>query len=275
MQNEPLPYTGTWPDEIRSVDDWACAGPFHYVSIEDNENYFSHKVNESADIIKALAYFADIAARKHSNEPERKRRQVAIKWVNHLIGDLHQPLHVGRACDRGGNSIRVTYFNRARKLHQVWDEDLIDYSHLSFSEYAEMINHPAPDRIKAWQGTSLVQWAIESQNLRNKVYTCMKKDGCTCPGGEKCNANIPVQTYKMCKNENAENIQLYFRYQYQSSKIVRKRLIQAGVRLGHVLNEILENRNPFKDLQQKLQKENPAWSSEIDTCVQSAIKSVE
>ena len=79
----------------------------------------------------------------------------------------------------------------------------------------------------------------------------------------------------MCKNENAENIQLYFRYQYQSSKIVRKRLIQAGVRLGHVLNEILENRNPFKDLQQKLQKENPAWSSEIDTCVQSAIKSVE
>ena len=52
-------------------------------------------------------------------------RLVALKYVVHLVGDIHQPLHVGLASDKGGNLFQVRAFGRGTNLHAIWDGELI------------------------------------------------------------------------------------------------------------------------------------------------------
>jgi hypothetical protein len=76
-------------------------------------------------------------------------RTDALKFLVHLIGDLHQPFHVSTNTnpqDRGGNLVRVTFMSgRLTNLHTVWDDDLISYtlkqSHLSISQYATQLGN--------------------------------------------------------------------------------------------------------------------------------------
>jgi hypothetical protein len=53
-------------------------------------------------------------------------KQLALRFVVHLVGDLHQPLHVGKCCDKGGNDVKVTWFGKPTNLHAVWDSALVD-----------------------------------------------------------------------------------------------------------------------------------------------------
>lgn len=57
---------------------------------------------------------ADAAARLH-----------ALKYLVHLVGDVHQPLHAGLAEDRGGNRYQVQGFGRGSNLHALWDSGLL------------------------------------------------------------------------------------------------------------------------------------------------------
>ncbi len=44
-----------------------------------------------------------------------------MKFVVHFVADVHQPLHVGYAHDRGGNDVAVDFFRQPTNLHRVWD----------------------------------------------------------------------------------------------------------------------------------------------------------
>ena len=57
----------------------------------------------------------------------REDQAFHLKLLVHLIGDLHQPLHVGIAEDRGGNDIKVTWHYKKSNLHRVWDSEMIEY----------------------------------------------------------------------------------------------------------------------------------------------------
>ena len=57
----------------------------------------------------------------------------------HLVGDIHQPLHVGRAEDRGGNDIRVNFFDKKSNLHSVWDSDMINNYRISYTEFSNYL----------------------------------------------------------------------------------------------------------------------------------------
>ena len=61
-------------------------------------------------------------------------KQLALRFIVHLVGDLHQPLHVGKCCDRGGNDVKVNWFGKPTNLHAVWDSQLVDEEQLSFTE---------------------------------------------------------------------------------------------------------------------------------------------
>ena len=59
----------------------------------------------------------------------------------HLMGDLHQPMHLGHADDRGGNKHNVIFFNRNSNLHSVWDNALVESAHKwSYSEWQREID---------------------------------------------------------------------------------------------------------------------------------------
>ena len=69
----------------------------------------------------------------------------------HITEDVHQPMHVAHAADKGGNDINVNWFDKPTNLHAVWDSDLIDFQQLSYTEYAAAINFTTPVQRAQWQ----------------------------------------------------------------------------------------------------------------------------
>lgn len=89
----------------------------------------------------------------------------------HLVGDLHQPLHVGTGNDRGGNDVKVTYFNQNTNLHTVWDTKIIDGKNLSFTELSQHLNRRATKKlVSQYQSEGIDKWLIEAVELRPIIY---------------------------------------------------------------------------------------------------------
>ena len=108
------------------------------------------------------------------------------------------------ADDRGGNGVEVMWFTEKTNLHSVWDSHLIEDEKLSFSEFAAFIDHPTLEEIRLWQSATYTDWIKESQGERDKVYRI--GDG-----------------------------RLSYPYAFQSKPLVKRRLVQAGVRLAGLL----------------------------------------
>ncbi len=202
---EQLTYVTNWADEIRSESEWSKADPWHWVTIPDGQTYDSSPKNAGGDVLEAIARFEKVLADRTAPKLERTR---ALKWLSHLLGDLHQPLHVGRGDDHGGNDVVVLWFNEPTNLHSVWDSKLIDESRLSFSELAELADTPTPEQVRDWQTGGPIDWARESQQLRGACYEL---------GDRK----------------------LSYRYVHDHWPTVQRRLAQAGVRLAFELNRLL------------------------------------
>jgi hypothetical protein len=202
---EQLTFVATWPDDIRSEAAWAKAEAWHYVTIPDGQTYETSKKSPDGDVIEAIARFEKTLANRTAPHLERVQ---ALKWLTHQVGDLHQPLHVGRGDDRGGNETVVLWFNQPSNLHAVWDEKMIDTSSLSFSELVELVDHATPAQVREWQSSAVLDWARESQELRNACYEI----------GDR---------------------RLSYLYVHDHWPTVQRRLLQAGVRLAGMLNRLL------------------------------------
>jgi hypothetical protein len=202
---EQLAYVATWADEMRSEPDWARADAWHWVTIQDGQTYDSAPKNPGGDVLEAITRFEKVLADRTA--PKRERMQ-ALKWLSHLVGDVHQPLHVGRGDDHGGNDVVVLWFNEPTNLHAVWDSKIIDGNQLAFSELADLLDHSTPEQVREWQASGPRDWARESQELRAACYEM---------GDRK----------------------LSFRYVHDHWPTVQRRLLQAGVRLAGKLNRIL------------------------------------
>ena len=127
----------------------------------------------------------------------------------HLVGDLHQPLHIGRAEDKGGNDIQVRWFNDGTNLHSVWDTKMIESFNMSYIELANNAKDLSKNQIKAIQEGSVTDWMYETRNLTVKAYNSVKV-------GQK----------------------LRYRYSYLYFPIVREQLQKGGLRLAKILNDI-------------------------------------
>jgi len=206
LGHQTLAQVATWPDEIRSDPKWKHSAPWHYVTIEDGQTYATSTKNPAGDAVAALRRF--IAVLK---DPKAAKgdRVIALKWVVHLVGDLHQPLHVGRGKDKGGNTIGVEWFGEKTNLHAVWDTGLIRSTRLSFSELAEFLDDASPQQVAQWQSATIDDWVEESLGYRARVYTP--------PGPSTADS---------------------YRYAYKNLPLVELRLKQAGVRLAGLLDKI-------------------------------------
>lgn len=212
-QGYSLAQLSTWPDEIRSGPNWKHAAPWHYVSIEDDETWATVKRNPKGDILEALSRFEKVLADQNAT-PIKKWQ--ALAFYTHFVGDIHMPLHVGHAHDKGGNSVKVRWFGQPTNLHAVWDSKLIDQQQLSYTEYTQFLSHMTAEEVKQWGKATYNDWANESKALRAKAYEFGK--------------------------QRDDEPNLYFDYVYHNRPIVERRLQQAGVRLAAKLNQIFANK---------------------------------
>lgn len=195
-----------WMDDIRSDDNYDF-DTWHYVTIPDGETYDAEIQDEGGDVIWALeTLIAELKEGKGNLTEEEESEK--LKLVLHMIGDIHQPLHVGTGEDRGGNDVRLQWFGDDSNLHRVWDSEMIESFQLSYSELAEELDTATPDQIEDWQDDSVRDWAYESMEYRDDVY------------------DLP------------DNMRLSYEYRYYKKGIIYKRLLQAGIRMAGVLNEI-------------------------------------
>jgi hypothetical protein len=209
---ESLAEASTWPDEMRSNPDpfWQkTANPWHYVTVGGFEY---DRAPPEGDALGALQFF-----RNQLRDPRTsiEHRQLALRFIVHIIGDLHQPLHNGRPGDRGGNDVKVKWFGRDTNLHAVWDSALIEETDYSFSELAERLNrHTRSEDVIAWWTANPRDWIRESVQHRERIYPAAGKTD------------------------------LSYEYVYQHTPTVELRLKQAGVRLAAYLNELFAEPMP-------------------------------
>jgi hypothetical protein len=204
LKGESLAMTATWMDDVRSDSTYDYMVDWHWVTIPFGNTYDKTTKNPNGDIIATLERIITELKSKKLTEEEQVNR---IRILAHLIGDIHQPLHVGGMDDRGGNNVKVTWFRNESNLHRVWDSEMIDDTRLSYTELAQSLDKPTQAQILSWQKASVRDWANESQALKDNVYAI-------------------------------GNGKLGYEYSYKNFHIVRARLLQAGVRLAGILNEI-------------------------------------
>ncbi|WP_026462774.1 S1/P1 nuclease [Adhaeribacter aquaticus] len=205
LQNNSLAEVSTWMDDIKSDAAYDHTHDWHWVTIPADKKYEETQKNPKGDIIMKVE---ELIAGLKGGALTAQQEQEYIKYLVHLVGDIHQPLHAGTRNDSGGNGVKVEWFGRPTNLHSVWDTYMIDDKNLSFSELADFLDLPSPAQKKQWQSTSIRNWADESRSLDPQVYT------------------LP------------ENNKLSYRYSYQNFGTVQQRLVQAGIRLAGLLNEI-------------------------------------
>jgi len=196
---------GVWPDhEGRSIRD---LDPLHYVSIPENASGYDQERDcpERNCMVEALTWFSVVVADK--NAPIMMRR-LALYYVAHLVGDMHQPLHAGRLKDRGGTDIPVSYRGQTTNLHFFWDTNLVDLETGNEEEIAKRLvaNLTDEERLK-WAAGDPKQWTNESLVLvRSHAYG------------------------------TGPSVELADDYVEKARPIVRRRLAQAGIRLAWLLN---------------------------------------
>ena len=136
----------------------------------------------------------------------------------HLAGDIHQPLHVGRYSDLGGNRIPIKWLgqNKRRNLHWVWDTGLIKVEGLDVHQYSALIDKSTPQQRRNWQSDSFLDWAKESKILRAQVYEF---------GQPARKGPITIDQH----------------YIDRTKPLLKKRLLMAGIRLAGCLNRIFDS----------------------------------
>jgi hypothetical protein len=266
LEGETLARVANEADHLRSDVAWACAAPLHYATVEDGDIYHSSAKSAKGDIVQALLSFE---AQLRDKKTPHDRRVLALKWLVHLIGDLHQPLHVGRSCDRGGNSVEVLWFDKKSNLHKVWDSELINDAELSYTEYADFLDKQQSDAASLVTGT-YADWADEAPIVRADMYTCHGKDGC-CAAGKNCRDDSTA--FGSCNAEAAFVPRLGYVYAEKNRKLMERQLYRAGLRLAAVLNAIASGSpSGAEKLARQLAAGRKGKPDPVAACIDSAMQ---
>jgi hypothetical protein len=114
LKGQSIAMVSNFMDEIKSDPKYDSLSPWHYCTIPDGVDYSG--APEEGDVIMGIETYTSLLRRGGLSIEEE---QFALKCLIHLVGDIHQPLHVGNGQDRGGNDVRVTYFWESSNLHRV------------------------------------------------------------------------------------------------------------------------------------------------------------
>ncbi|WP_276481105.1 S1/P1 nuclease [Paraflavitalea pollutisoli] len=211
LGNESLAMSANWPDFIKSDPAYNYLSPWHYVNFKEGlseQQVYDYLAKDTATDIYTKLNFVIGELKNKSLEQDKKLLYLRI--LIHLVGDAHQPMHTGRPDDLGGNRISVSWFNQTTNLHSVWDEKLISYQELSYTEYTKAINFTTKTQRQEWQAQPIRQWLFESYTISNSLYAEIKEP----------------------------NQKLSYRYNFDHVDTLNDRLLKGGVRLAGVLNEI-------------------------------------
>ena len=208
LKGESMSEVATWADENRTN----TTAPWHFLNLPLGLSHeqFVKAVSESDNNVYTAILKAEATLKDKSVSPDQKNE--ALKNLIHFVGDAHQPMHISRKEDKGGNTIQLQFDSKGTNLHALWDSKLIDHEGLSETDIAKNYDTATPAQIKQWQSDSPVEWIWESYQISSELYAEVK------PGQAIDDA-----------------------YYQKYIPVIRKRIDQAGIRLAGELNKLFNN----------------------------------
>ena len=211
--DQKLAYWANWPDQIKAdtTGVWKPTERWHYVNVNPQPN-----IKQFSDSLKAqqgpniYTQIKILSEQIKDKKTPAQDREIALRFLIHLVGDAAQPLHVGRYEDLGGNKIKINYFGLPTNLHALWDSKIVDFEKYSYTEYTRVLDVKSKQEVKTIQLGTLEDWLYDSQKAANRIYA----------------------------NSVAESNYSYD-YNYKFQPLIERQLLYGGLRLAKILNEIL------------------------------------
>ncbi|MES2275934.1 MAG: S1/P1 nuclease [Bacteroidota bacterium] len=210
LGTQSLADVATWADEVRNDAAFKSTAGWHFVNVPLGLTFeeFSKEVKAQGEdnVFGAMRKARIVLTHPQSTKEQRIE---ALKFLVHFVGDAHQPMHVSRKEDKGGNTIQVRFDNQGTNLHSLWDSKLLDHQGLSVMEMSQQFDKATAEEIKQWQADQPMQWLWESYQITTKLYAEVEK-----------NNNLDEDYYK------------------NHIGIIEQRINQGGIRLAGMLNDI-------------------------------------
>ena len=207
LDGETIVTASMYADDIKSDSRYDEYYNWHFINMELDEDYEDTVPSEKGDVFIAINKCIDIL---ESDSVTDSEKSFYLKLLIHFIGDLHQPMHIGRYEDRGGNRVYVKWFGRNSNLHRVWDSEMINGYNMSYSELAK--NLPAPEKLEIeFERDDLIGWVNEIHSYTRKIYNGVSIDD-----------------------------NLGYEYQYENFQTVKDLILKGGLRLASVLNYLFD-----------------------------------
>ncbi len=209
LQGRSMVYWSNWLDNASHTPEYEYSKTWHYKNIDADQTYEDCTLNPKGDVVTALKDQLEVLA---DTTQKAEIRTLALKMIIHLMGDLHQPMHMGHASDAGGNRVDVIYFGSKKNLHSIWDGSLVESAHKwSYSEWQYNIDRISPETEAQIAAGTIDDWAKQTYLIATKVYEYFKPDT------------------KVSYDDVA-----------RWSPVIERQFLFGGVRLAAVLNEIFK-----------------------------------
>ena len=211
LGTESIAIASNWADFIKSDPAYSYLNSWHYIDLKAGFGSYAAlqtylQSDTATDAYTKLNFL--VAQLKNKNLASDKKL-FYLRLLIHIAEDLHQPMHV-RDEEQGGNKIIVMWFSQRTNLHSLWDEQLIEYQHLSYTEYTAAINHPTAAQKSAWLIEPVSRWIYDSYLTAAPILKEIKE---------------PEQ-------------KLSFRYNFDHVQTLNEQLLKGGVHLAGLLNQI-------------------------------------
>jgi len=214
LDGYPMAYWANWADFIKSdtTDVFKHTHVWHFVNAPgglDKQAYIDFiKSTPQENVYSEIPKLEAIIMNKQSTEDQKR---IALYFLIHLVGDAHQPMHMGREEDLGGNKISVTWFRSPTNIHSVWDTRIVENENYSYTEYADILNSISKEKKQAMQAGTLEDWMYDTYLFANDIY-----------------ANV------------YNGIELSYGYSYRYKYKMEEQLQKGGLRLAVILDRIFK-----------------------------------
>jgi len=208
LDGNSLANVSTYADEIKAEKKYNYISKWHYINIPLNKKFDEIEREKGGDIIYAINKCIEVLK---SSKYNKKEKSFHLKLLVHFIGDLHQPMHLGRKKDRGGNDIKMFWFGNITNLHRIWDTQIIESHNMSYTELASNLPIFTSNQIKSQVNKPITEWLEGSRVYTRQIYL-----------------------------ESPPNKKLGYEYRYNNLPIIKTQLYNAGIRLASILNKIFE-----------------------------------
>lgn len=210
FDGKSIVYYSNWLDNASHTPEYEYTKTWHYKNINSDETYETAERNNSGDVVKGIEKM--VRELKSGNlTPEQQNLDLRI--LVHLVGDIHQPMHMGRKTDLGGNRHTLKYFGRNTNLHSIWDSSLPESAHnWSYTEWQQQVDRLSDDDALVYvEGLSPNDWGKETYQIASEIY-----------------ATTPI------------DYNVSYDYIAKWAPVIENQFLKGGLRLADLLNSLFD-----------------------------------